>query len=90
MLKRIRTHASFANLTAVIAVFVAVGGTSYAAITLPRNSVGERQLNPALWVPTNLKQALLARGRSRMEPSNLAISRARRKRSRDSQAHEGL
>lgn len=44
MLKRIRRHASYANVMASIAVFVAIGGTSYAAITLPRNSVGERQI----------------------------------------------
>jgi hypothetical protein len=40
----IRRHLTFANAMATIAVFVAVGGTSYAAITLPRNSVGERQI----------------------------------------------
>jgi hypothetical protein len=46
VLQRIRDSARFANVMAAIAVFVAVGGTSYAAITLPRNSVGERQLRP--------------------------------------------
>ena len=34
--------ASFANVMSVIAVFVAVGGTSYAAVALPRSSVGAR------------------------------------------------
>jgi hypothetical protein len=33
-----------ANLIAYLALFVALGGTSYAAITIPRNSVGTRQL----------------------------------------------
>jgi hypothetical protein len=31
-------------MTALIALFVALGGTSFAAITLPRNSVGHRQI----------------------------------------------
>lgn len=31
-------------IVAVIALIVAMGGTSYAAITLPRNSVGDRQI----------------------------------------------
>jgi len=44
MLRRLRTSCSFANLTAVTALFIALGGTSYAAITIPRNSVGAAQL----------------------------------------------
>jgi len=37
-------HLSYANVMATIAVFVALGGASYAAIKLPANSVGTRQL----------------------------------------------
>jgi hypothetical protein len=33
-----------ANAIAYLALFVALGGTSYAAISIPRNSVGTRQL----------------------------------------------
>lgn len=43
-LTRARRRLSFANVTSAIALFVALGGTSYAAITLPRNSVGTSQL----------------------------------------------
>lgn len=42
-MKRILQHAR-ANLIAYLALFVALGGTSYAAFTLPANSVGTRQL----------------------------------------------
>jgi len=35
---------TFANVTSLLALFVALGGTSYAAITLPANSVGATQL----------------------------------------------
>ena len=34
----------YANVTATVALVVALSGTSYAAITLPKNSVGNRQL----------------------------------------------
>jgi hypothetical protein len=42
-LRSIRSRVTYANVTASIALFVALGGTSY-ALTLPRNSVGAKQL----------------------------------------------
>jgi hypothetical protein len=39
-----RPHLTFANVTSVIALFVALGGVSYAAMVLPKNSVGAKQL----------------------------------------------
>jgi hypothetical protein len=44
MLAAIRTRLSYANVIATIALFVALGGSSYAALQLPRNSVGTKQL----------------------------------------------
>ena len=47
MLRRIRVarrHLTFANVMSVIAVFIALGGASYAAVNLPKNSVGTKQL----------------------------------------------
>jgi hypothetical protein len=35
---------TFANVTSVVALFVALGGASYAAVTLPANSVGSTQI----------------------------------------------
>ena len=43
MKRPIRERLSYANVMATIAVFVALGGTSY-ALTLPRDSVGADQL----------------------------------------------
>ena len=40
----IRSHLSFANVISMIALFVALGGTSYAAFGVPINSVGSAQL----------------------------------------------
>jgi hypothetical protein len=39
-----RRHLTYANVMATIGVFLALGGASYAAIKLPANSVGSRQI----------------------------------------------
>jgi hypothetical protein len=44
LLARLRARVTYANITATVALFVALGGTSYAALTLPRNSVGSAQI----------------------------------------------
>jgi hypothetical protein len=59
VLERIRNVASFANVTATIALFAAVGGTSYAAISLPRNSVGDPQLRSRSIGADELKTAAI-------------------------------
>jgi hypothetical protein len=40
----IRKHLTFANVVSVMALFLALAGTGYAAATLARNSVGTKQL----------------------------------------------
>jgi hypothetical protein len=42
-----RRDLSFANVTSCLALFIALGGISYAAIKLPRNSVGTAQIKNA-------------------------------------------
>lgn len=44
MICSIRSRMTFANVTSVLALFVALGGGSYAALNLPRGSVGAKQL----------------------------------------------
>jgi hypothetical protein len=44
VLSRLREHLTYANVMASLAVMIALGGTSYAALTLPRDSVGDRQI----------------------------------------------
>jgi hypothetical protein len=44
MLARFRRHLSFANVIASIALFVALGGSSYAAIALSKNSVKSKHI----------------------------------------------
>jgi hypothetical protein len=40
----LRPRLSYANVVASLAVFIALGGVSWAAVTLPANSVGKRHL----------------------------------------------
>jgi hypothetical protein len=44
MLGRIRRNIKFANVVSMIALFCALGGGAYAAVSLPKNSVGTKQL----------------------------------------------
>jgi hypothetical protein len=41
---RLRSRLTYANVTATMALFIALGGSSYAAITLPRDSVSAKQI----------------------------------------------
>jgi hypothetical protein len=45
-LRRLSRRPSPATLISIVALFVALGGTGYAAVTLPRDSVGSFQLKP--------------------------------------------
>jgi hypothetical protein len=44
MLANLKQRLTYANVTATLALFVALGGSSYAALSLPRNSVGANQI----------------------------------------------
>jgi hypothetical protein len=44
MFSSLRQRLSYANVMATVAVFIALGGTTYAAATLPDNSIGTKQL----------------------------------------------
>jgi hypothetical protein len=46
MPSRILDRLTYANVTATVALFIALGGTGYAALSLPRDSVGSRELRP--------------------------------------------
>jgi hypothetical protein len=43
-MRTLRTKLTFANVISVIALFIALGGASYAAFKLPKNSVGPKQI----------------------------------------------
>src|SRR4051794_38904243 len=47
---------SYANVMATVAVFIALGGASYAAFKLPKNSVGTKQIKKNAVTPAKLKK----------------------------------
>jgi len=56
-MSRILDRLTYANLIATLALFVALGGASYAATQLPRNSVGTTQLKKEAVTPAKLSRA---------------------------------
>ena len=62
MLAKLRTRLTYANLMATVAMFVALGGTSVAAVTLKKNSVkGKHIASNAITSPKVKDRSLLAK-----------------------------
>jgi hypothetical protein len=59
-MRSLRRHLSYANVAATIALFVALGGTSYAALSLPAGSVGTKQLKNGAVTRAKLGHGVLA------------------------------
>lgn len=57
---RLRKHVTYANVIATLALFVALGGASYAATQLPANSVGTKQIKKEAVTPAKLSSAAKA------------------------------
>jgi hypothetical protein len=57
-----RKHLKFANVISCIALFVALGGVSYAALKLPKNSVGGKQIKKNAVSSTKVKNGSLKKG----------------------------
>jgi hypothetical protein len=71
-----RERLTYGNVVATLALFVALGGTSYALAALPRNSVGSEQIRPGAVSKSDLRKAQWRRGRSATALSLSGISRA--------------
>ena len=54
-----RPRLTYANVVATIALFIALGGASYAALKLPRNSVGARQLKKNAVTGAKIKKSVV-------------------------------
>jgi hypothetical protein len=52
----IRERLTYGNVVATLALFIALGGTSYALAALPRNSVGSEQIRPRAVAKPDLRQ----------------------------------
>lgn len=55
-MRNFRNRISYANVTATLALVIALGGTGYAAMTLPRNSVGSAQLKKGAVQKSDIKK----------------------------------
>jgi hypothetical protein len=55
MASKVRSRLTYANVMATIAVFIALGGASYAALRIPARSVGSKQLKLQSVGPNHLK-----------------------------------
>jgi hypothetical protein len=60
--QRPRRRISFGNVVATLALFIAIGGVSWAATSLPKNSVGKKQLKSNAVVSSKVKNGSLAAG----------------------------
>jgi hypothetical protein len=58
-LELLRRHLSFANVVALIALFVALGGSAYAVTNLPKGSVGTAQLKNGAVTGAKVKKGSL-------------------------------
>src|SRR3954451_13764714 len=56
---RLRLRLNYANVTATLALFIALGGSSYAALKLPRNSVGATQIRAGAVHSSEVKNGTL-------------------------------
>jgi hypothetical protein len=57
-----KPHLTYANVMATIGVFLALGGVSYAAIKLPANSVGSKQIKDGAVSSADVKNHALKAG----------------------------
>jgi hypothetical protein len=69
MLSRLTSRLTFANVIALLALVIALGGSAYAAVSLPKNSVGTKQLKKR--AVTNSKLANRAVTGAKVRPGSL-------------------
>ena len=75
-MRDVKDRLTYANVTATLALFIALGGTSYAAVTLPRNSVGAAQIRAGSVGSSEVRdRSLTVRDFSRRSRSSLRGAR---------------
>jgi hypothetical protein len=66
MIERIRARLTYADVMATAAVFIALGGASYAAVNIPPDSVGSRELKDQSVGTAELKEDSVNHNRLRL------------------------
>ena len=90
MLNRLKAQLSYANVMATIAVFIALGGTSYAATQLARNSVGSAQIRSKAVGSSELRSRAVASSKIRSGAVTLSkLNRSTREALRGSAGAQG-
>ena len=87
-MERLRARLSFANVMSVIAVFIALGGTGYAAVKLPKNSVGSKELKSNAVSSSKVKNGSLTK--SDFRASDLPVGPAGAQGAQGPQGLQGL
>jgi hypothetical protein len=64
-MSRFRNAVNYANVVSTLALFIALGGASYAAIKLPKDSVGNRHLKNGAIATDNIKDGAITRDKIR-------------------------
>ena len=74
MFARLRTRLTYANVIASVALFMAMSGTGY-ALSLPKASVGAKQLKRGAVTAKKVKNASRSATRARSAPTPLRSPR---------------
>src|SRR5215208_7912756 len=85
---RMRAQLSFANVMSMVAVFIALGGTGYAAVKLPKNSVGSGQIKKNAVSGSKVKNGSLTK--SDFKASDLPVGSAGPQGAQGPQGLQGL
>ncbi|MGN6202219.1 MAG: hypothetical protein ACTHNY_07425 [Solirubrobacterales bacterium] len=59
-MKSLKPRLTYANVIATLALFLALGGGAYAAVKLPKNSVGAKQLKKGAVTPAKLSASAVS------------------------------
>jgi hypothetical protein len=65
MIRQIRSHLTYANVIATLALFLALGGGAYAAVKLPANSVGTKEIKDKSVTPKKLNPSTISSFKAR-------------------------
>jgi len=62
-LKKLRGRLTYANVVSTICLFILLGGAAYAAVTLPKNSVGSKQIKKNAVTTAKIKDQAVTAGK---------------------------
>jgi hypothetical protein len=85
-----RPRLTYANVMATVAVFIALGGASYAAFKLPKNSVGSKQLKKNSVTTAKIKKEAVTGAKVKLSTLGKVPSAARADSAANADAVQGV